>query len=395
MFCIDFRAINRYTVFDAEPIPEMEEIFVRISKCKYIRKIDLTKGYWQMPLTEGANACTAFQTPLGLFQFTVLPFGMVCASASFSRLMRKLLVGLEGVQHFIDDIIVYTESFDQHLEVLGNMLFRLRQACLTAKSGKCFLAYESIDCLGYVVGGNRLQMNSDKVEAIREVQSPKTKKQIRSFLGLIGFYRMFAYIASPLTELTLKGRPNNVEWSDVQENALQPLNESLCKFPILKLPDISQTFVLQTDNSDSGIGAVLLQEKCGVQTHVAYASRILKKAELSYATIETECLAIVWAIIRFSRFLYGQEFVLETDHQPLVYLNRSKLTNARLMRWALLLQAYRFRIRAIDWFTSYLIRALIPYHSHLLLMLNHVVIVKLCSVECLMEDRCISNKHSR
>ena len=124
----------------------------------------------------------------------------------------------------------------------------------------------------------------------------------------------FASIASTLTDLTQKGRPNNVEWSNAQENAFQALKGSLCKFPILKLPDISQTFVLQTDNSDSGIGAVLLQEEGGVQKPVAYASRKLKKAELLYVTIEKECLAIVWAMIRFSRFLYGQKYVLETDH---------------------------------------------------------------------------------
>lgn len=350
-FCIDFRAINRYTVFDAEPIPDMEDIFVRLSNCKYITKIDLTKGYWQMPLVESAKKYTAFQTPLGLFQFRVLPFGMVCASASFSRMMRKLLEGLDCVENFIDDIIVYNMEFDQHLVVLKELFTRLRNANLTAKPSKCFIAFESVDCLGHVVGNNKLALDKSKVEAIRDAPNPTTKKQVRSFLGLVGFYRKFvpnfSSIAVPLTDLTKKGQPNKVHWSDCHERAFKTLKGALCSFPILKLPDIGQKFFLQTDASDTGIGAVLLQEEDGVKKPVAFVSRKLKKSECAYSVIERECLAIVWAIMRFSRYLYGKEFVLETDHQPLVYLNRSKVANARLMRWALVLQPYRFCIRAI------------------------------------------------
>ena len=350
-FCIDFRAINRYTVFDSEPIPDMEEIFARISRCKFISKIDLTKGYWQLPLLPEVRKYTAFQTPVGLFQFKVLPFGMVCASASFSRLMRKLLGGMESVENFIDDIIVYTATFLEHINVLREVFGRLRKANLTAKPSKCFLCFRSVECLGHVVGHNELRLNPDKVKVISEAQRPCTKKQVRSFLGLIGFYRKFvpnfAAIACPLTDLTKKGQPQKVAWGESQEKAFLALKKALCSSPILKLPEVDKEFVLQTDASDIGIGAVLLQEEDGAKKPVAYASRKLKKAELSYATIEKECLAIVWAILKFSRFLYGQQFVLETDHQPLLYLNRSKVANARLMRWALMLQPYRFRIVAI------------------------------------------------
>ncbi len=129
-FCIDFRAINRHTIFDAEPIPDVEEIFVRMSNCKYISKVDLTKGYWQLPLTESSKQVTAFQSPLGLFQFKVLPFGMVCARASFSRLMRKLLGGMENVDNFIDDIMVYSHTFAQHLAALEELFQPLRAANL-------------------------------------------------------------------------------------------------------------------------------------------------------------------------------------------------------------------------------------------------------------------------
>lgn len=350
-FCIDFRPLNRVTVFDCEPIPNMEDIFVKLANCKYLSKIDLTKGYWQLPLTDSAKPLTAFQTPLGLFQFVTMPFGLVCASASFSRIMRKLLYGLECVDNFIDDIIIFTETFIKHLEVLEQSLIRLRQANLTAKPSKCNFCLESIECLGHVVGGNNLKPNPDKLKAIQDAPRPQTKKQVRSFLGLVGFYRSFvpnfSSIAVPLTDLTKKGQPNKLVWGEQQELAFTSLKTALCSFPILKLPEVDKPFIVQTDASENGIGAALLQNDGEVRRPVAYASRKLNGAEKAYATVEKECLACVWAILKFQRYLYGKEFTLETDHQPLSHLTKNKITNPRLMRWALLLQPYRFRIVAI------------------------------------------------
>lgn len=350
-FCIDFRPLNMVTVFDCEPIPNMDEIFVKLSNCKYISRLDLTKGYWQLPLTDSAKPKTAFQTPLGLFHFKTMPFGLVCASASFSRLMRKLLFGMSDIDNFIDDIFIYTETFLRHLQVLAELFLRLRQAHLTVKPSKCCFAFRSAQCLGHIVGDNHLEPLPDKLKAVQEAERPVTKKQVRSFLGLVGFYMRFipnyAMVAAPLTDLTKKGQPNKVVWGDAQERSFQALKKALCSFPVLKLPDLNSQFILQTDSSSVGIGGILLQEENGVKKPVAYASRKLKKAELNYATIEKECLALVWGVLKFQRYLYGREFILETDHRPLVYLKRGKVANARLMRWALLLQPYRFRIVAI------------------------------------------------
>lgn len=350
-FCIDFRPINKVTVFDCEPIPNMEDIFAKLANCKYLTKIDLTKGYWQLPLTENAKKYTAFQTPMGLFQFRTMPFGLVCASASFSRIMRKLLFGMEAVDNFIDDVIEFTVTFQEHLEVLRELLERLRKANLTVKPSKCYFGFESIECLGHVAGGNRLRPQPEKLKVIKEAPRPQTKKQVRSFLGLVGFYRNFvpnfSSIAVPLTDLTKKGLPNKVSWGESQERAFVLLKKALCSFPILKLPEIDKPFLLQTDACEYGIGAVLLQVEVDVRRPVAYASRKLNKAERAYATIEKECLACVWGIIKFRRYLYGREFTLETDHQPLRHLAKGKVVNPRLMRWALLLQPYRFRIVVI------------------------------------------------
>lgn len=350
-FCIDMRAINNVTVFDAEPMPNAETMFAQFAGYKYFSKIDLTKGYWQIPLKETSRCKTAFQTPKGLFEFTVMAFGLVTAPASFSRMMRVVLKDMDNADNFIDDIIIFTLTFVHHMQVLRDLFTRLRRTQLTAKPKKCSIAYRSLECLGHFVGDERLKPLPDKVRAIEIAERPHTKKQVRSFLGLVGFYRKFipnfASIALPLTDSTKKGLPNQVSWTSAHELAFETLKRALIASPILKLPDMSKPFVLQTDASDRGVGAVLFQYESESKMPVAYASRKLKKNEVNYSTIEKECLAIVWAVQKFSKFLYGREFRLETDHQPLVYLNSSKVSNPRLMRWALMLQPYRFSLEAI------------------------------------------------
>lgn len=194
-----------------------------------------------------------------------MPFGLVNAPATFSRLMWKLLHGMEGVDNFIDDIIVYTDTWEAHLAAMEELLLRLRNAGLTARPSKCFIGFDQIDCLGHVVGDQRLEPEQDKIEAIRNAPVPVTKKQVRSFLGLAGFYRKFipnfSAIAIPLSDLTKKGQPNKVIWIDTQQRAFDTPKRMLCSQPILNLPDFSQTFILRTDAADDGLGAVLLQEE--------------------------------------------------------------------------------------------------------------------------------------
>ncbi|XP_062584037.1 uncharacterized protein LOC134245806 isoform X2 [Saccostrea cucullata] len=243
-----------------------------------------------------------------------------------------------------------TDSED-HLMVIKEFLQRLRAANLTAKPSKCFIGFSSIECLGYIAGKEELRPIPDKVEAIQNCIRPITKKQVRSFLGLVGFYRKFiphfSAVAAPLSDLTKKGQPNKVLWGETQQNAFITLKSALMVTPVLKLPNISEEFILQTDASDVGIGAVLLQYENGIKKPVAYASKKLTAQQVKYSTIEKECFAIIWAVQKFQRYLYGKQFMLETDHQPLIYLSQSKVLNARLMRWSLLLQPYRFRIVAI------------------------------------------------
>ncbi|XP_063970498.1 uncharacterized protein LOC135157721 [Lytechinus pictus] len=350
-FCCDFRKINAITVPDAEPIPDQEEIFAKLANDNFFTKVDLTKGYWQVPLTEQAKPITAFVTPDGLYQFTSMPFGLMNAPASFSRLMRTVLRGLEFVDNFIDDILVHTPTWDQHIEALRSLMVRLRESNLKAKPKKCFVGFAKVDFLGHQLSRGYLRPLHNKVEDIQTAPRPTTKKELRSFLGLAGYYRKFvphfATTAVPLTDLLKKGKPNMLDWDEVHENAFTSLKVMLTKEPILHLPDVNRQFILRTDASNKGVGAVLLQEFDGEKFPIAYASKKLLVREQAYSTIEKECLAVVWAVLKFETFLFGREFILEVDHQPLLAIQKSKVANGRILRWALALQQYKFRVEAI------------------------------------------------
>jgi RNase H-like domain found in reverse transcriptase/Reverse transcriptase (RNA-dependent DNA polymerase)/Integrase zinc binding domain/Integrase core domain len=351
-FCIDFRLLNRLTIFDAEPLPNIDSMLVKFAGSVYFSKIDLTKGYWQVPMDEESKDFTSFQSPEGLFRFNKMPFGLVNAPATFSRLMRMVLKDLKCVDNFVDDIIIHSRTWDEHVKDVTEVLQRLRQAKLTARPTKCFIGYKQIECLGYLIGeSGTLEPIPDKVKAIQEIKRPQTKKEVRSFLGMVAFYSRFipgyATLAAPLTDLTKKIAPNKVNWGDCQEKAFNRLKDCLTKSPVLRLPDCKESFILRTDASDTGLGAVLEQNINGCKQPVAYASRKLLDREKNFTVMEKECLAVIWAIAKFHKYLFGQEFILETDHEPLLYINRSKLNNSRIMRWALALQPYRITVKAI------------------------------------------------
>lgn len=349
--CLDFRKLNKLVKFDAEPMGDPESIFAKLGESKYFSKIDLTKGYWQVALEEGSKKYTAFSTPSGLYQFTVLPFGLATAPAVFNRLIRKVFAGMENVETFLDDILIHSKTWKEHCQTVNVVLDKLRQAGLTARPSKCEIGKTNLEYLGHVVGEGKLKPISDKVKDILAIPTPTTKKEVRSFLGLSGYYRRYipdyATIAAPLTDLTRKNSPNRVEWMAEHQHSFEVLKRSLSTAPVLKLVDHSKPFILRTDASGVGLGAVLLQERDDEKWPVAYASRKLTTAEKRYSVVERECLAVVWAVKKFYQFLYGREFTLETDHRPLTYLDSATALNQRLMRWALKLQEFRFTKRYI------------------------------------------------
>nr|XP_054761342.1 uncharacterized protein LOC129267739 [Lytechinus pictus] len=350
-FCIDFRRLNKITVFDPEPMPNQQSLFASLAKSKYFSKIDLTKGYWQIPMKESDKAKTAFLTPIGQYQFKYMPFGLVTAGAQFTRMMRIVLKDIPNVVNYIDDVLVYTETWEEHVQIVEKVLCRLREANLAARPSKCFIGYSSIDFLGHELGDGAIHTSSRLTQKVIETPRPETKKQVRSFLGLTGYYRDYipgyADLALPLTNLTRKGSPGKVKWGMEEEQAFHKLKDCLTKPPVLKLPDFDKMFILKVDASDTGLGAVLMQESDGEEFPIAYGSKKLLPRETRYSTIEKECLAIVWAIRKFEYFLYGREFEVHTDHKPLLYIQSNKMANKRIMRWSLLLQEHRFRLVSV------------------------------------------------
>ena len=332
-------------------MPIAKDIFSKLNKDCFFSKIDLSKGYWQIPMEASSVPYTGFVTDKGSFVFLKMPFGMKNSGATFNRMMRTLLDRLENTESYIDDILIHTETWNQHILTLDKLFFRIKQAGLTVRPSKCVVGETNINFLSHVVSEGTLSAFSDNIQKVKEAVRPKTKKQVRSFIGLVNHFRNFipnfAAIAVPLTDMTKKGKPNHVEWSEAAERAFITLKESLIKDPILKLPDFTKRFYIQTDASEYAIGSVLMQRHGSQLMPVVYASQKLLPRECKYSTMEKECLALVWAIKHFKDYLYGREFTLQTDHQPLIYLNKCKVSNSRIMRWALFLQPYSIHIEAI------------------------------------------------
>ena len=217
---------------------------------------------------------------------------------------------------------------------LRELFSRVKKASLTMKPSKCRVACTQVDFVGHRVGEGQLTNQMDKVKRVMNAEVPRNKTQVRSLLGLVGYYRNFvnnfASLTAPLSDLTKNGKPDTVQWSDDLQKRCEEIKSQFCNAPVLKLPDFDKYFVLRNDASDTGLGAVLLQKHGEIMFSVSYASKRLAGAPKSYATVEKECMAIVWAIDKFSCYLHGSSFSLQTDHDPLTYLNSAKLTNPRL-----------------------------------------------------------------
>ena len=352
-FCCDYRRLNANTAFDAEPITDVEHLFSQLGDCQYFSKLDLCKGYWCIPIKETDRDKTAFSTSKGCFRWVTMPFGLKNSGSVFNRMMRKMLGPLlgKGVHHFIDDILIATKTWEEHVELLKAVLERMQQANVAAKPSKCYFGCDNLTYLGHEIGNGKRWPEDEKIEKIKFAKPPETKKELRSFLGLTGFYRQYvpnySELALPLTDKTKKQEPDKIVWTHECQKSFEALKEVLCSKPVVHMPDPKLPFTLRTDASNRGIGAVLLQDFGEGLRPLAYASRKLNSAEQNYATVEKECLATIWGVRKFERYLYGTEFSLETDHQPLKYLQETKQTNSRLMRWALQLQPYSFVVKVI------------------------------------------------
>ena len=349
--CVDYRKLNAITRLESFPIPNIEETVEQVCAAPFISVMDVAKGYFQIPLTERASRYAAFVTPWGSFIPRRSMFGLRNSGFYFCKLMALVLGELEKFSSpYIDDIAAHSLTWDRHLKDLDVVLGSVGKAGLKIKPSKCKFAQSQVPFLGHIVGSGMRSPNDAKIKALLDFPTPATKTQIRSFLGICGYYaryvKNYSVIAVPLTDaLKGKNKKEKIVWTDSCEEAFGKLKTELTKKPVLYAPDFKLQFYVQSDASQNGAGIVLSQKFEEDEHPVVYLSKKFSRAERNYSTVERELAAIVYGVKKLHYYLDGRHFIVQSDHNPLCFLKSMAGTNARLTRWALYLQQYSFEVK--------------------------------------------------
>ncbi|XP_041929087.1 uncharacterized protein LOC121693610 [Alosa sapidissima] len=347
-FCVEYRRLNQVTRKDSYPLPRIDDALDSIAGSCWFSSLDLRSGYWQIELAPEARPKTAFTIGQGLWQFRVLHFGLCNGPANFERLMERVLAGIPRTccVIYLDDIMCHATDFTGAIGHLEKVFDAIRGAGLKLHPKKCHLFRRQTGFLGHVVGAAGVATDPAKVETVRRWPVPRDGAELRSFLGLASYYRRFirdfATVASPLHRLTHKGQL--FEWTRECDAAFRRLQRALYEAPVLAFPDPRLPFILDTDASDVGVGAVLSQAGEQGEQVVAYFSRSLDRAEKNYCMTRRELLAVV-AVRHFRTYLYGKRFLLRTDHASLTLLLNFKEPEGQMARWLEALQDYDMEIR--------------------------------------------------
>ena len=344
--CIDYRQLNSVTRKDVYPLPRIDDCLDAMSSATLFSTFDLRSSYHQVEVAPHDRDKTTFICPRGMYRYRTMPFGLCNAGATFQRLMDVVMSGLhlDVCLVYLDDIVVFSKTIEEHLERLVRVLGRLRSAGLKLKPEKCRLIQKSVSFLGHVVSDKGIATDPEKTRLVSKWPVPASIKEVRSFLGLTGYYRRFvknyATIAAPLHFLTKKDQP--FVWTEETQKAFEALKEALTSPPILAMPNDTGEFVLDTDACDRTIGAVLSQTQDGVEKVIAYAGRSLDKREVNYCTTRKELLAIVYSLKYFKQYLMGRRFKIRTDHAPLTWLRRTPDPVGQQARWLEIMEEYDF-----------------------------------------------------
>jgi hypothetical protein len=339
--CIDYRAVNKLTHQDRYPIPRIDDLLDQLKGAKFFSSLDLLSGYHQVRLHEADIPKTAFRTPMGLYEFLVLPFGLTNAPATFQRLMNTIFHDFirEGfLIVYLDDLLIFSRTREEHLSHLRRVFERLREKQLYAKLAKCNFFKTELAYLGHVVGRDGLKVDPGKVKVVEDWPPPKNVHEVRRFLGLANYFRKFiqnySNLAAPLTALT--GSKSEWTWGEREQVAFMGIKHALTHAPVLALPDCSKDFKIISDASDFGVGAVLLQEGRAV----AFFSKKLNPAELNYHTTEKELAAVVYALREWRCYVLGRKVTVVTDHKANSYLQSQSFLSPRRARWSEFLQDF-------------------------------------------------------
>ena len=346
---VDMRLVNSYTVPDAYPIPRTDELLRKIGKARFISSLDCTSGFHQILLDKAASDYTAFITDRGLYSWLRMPFGLKNSSSTFQRIMDRILRPFYLFANaYIDDVCVYSMGWEEHLAHLDQVLSALGQAGLTLRLSKCRFAHPQIKYVGHFIGSGKMSSQQDKLEAIKKINMPSTKKALRTWLGLTSYYQMYirdyANTAHPLYAMLKNNMPTKLLITDVEIKAFEKLKEELCNGRILHTPCYDKGFVIQTDASDFAVGACLLQMCDERECPIMFASSTLSPTQARWSIVEREAYAIIFALKKFDSIIFGCDVTVLTDHNPLKYLAECALTSGKLTRWALALQRYSVKI---------------------------------------------------
>nr|XP_055059066.1 uncharacterized protein LOC129442817 [Misgurnus anguillicaudatus]XP_055059067.1 uncharacterized protein LOC129442817 [Misgurnus anguillicaudatus] len=368
--CVDYRKLNNQTIKDAYALPNIEETFSALTGSKWFSVMDLKSGYYQVEVEEEDKHKTAFVTPMGFWEFNRLPQGVTNAPSTFQRVMEKCVgsLHLKEVLVFLDDLIVFSNSLEEHEERLMRVLNRLKEFGLKLSPDKCHFFMKSVKYLGHIVSENGVETDPDKISALTTWPKPTNIRELKSFLGFTGYYRRFvrdySRIAKPLNALTAgycphrkkkdSRSPSNIDfkkpfgsrWTPECDVSFQTLIEKLTSAPVLGFANPKLPYILHTDASLQGLGAALYQEQEGHLRVIAFASRGLSNCEKRYPTHKLEFLAMKWAITeKFYDYLYGVEFVVMTDNNPLTYILTSAKLDAAGHRWLASLSNFNFSLQ--------------------------------------------------
>lgn len=349
--CCDYRAVNKKIVYDSYPMPSIESVFQYLGGARYFSIVDLNSSFHQIPLSDESKPVTAFISPFGLFQYKYVPFGLCVSPQSLNRVVDMIFgdIKYKYIIPFVDDICVFSKDKESHVQHLDEVLTRLGKAGLTVNPKKLKLCQESVQFLGYNISYSGLAVDPDKISVVVNYPEPKNLKQLKTFLGMTSFYAKFiprySELAEPLN--SLKKKDAKYVWGPKQVEAFGRLKQQLVSPNVLRFPDFSKKFILQSDASGTALGAVLQQEVDGALAPVCYASRTLSSAERRHTVYELECAAAVFGVTKFKQYLEVAPFEIQTDNAALSWLFEHPKQIGKLGRWILLLSRFKFNIKHI------------------------------------------------